>query len=304
MSSSNTTYAEWIAVDWGTTHLRAWAMAGDAVKAEAFSEDGMSSLTREAFEPALLRLVEPWLGTAPTPVVACGMIGARQGWFEAPYVAVPAKPGELQPIEAPTNDPRLNLMIVPGLKQAAPADVMRGEETQIAGFLADNKDFDGVLCLPGTHAKWVRISAEEVVSFQTCMTGEMFQLLAERSVLRHSIAAQGEDPDAFAEAVSDTISRPEKLAQRLFNLRGENVLNALDPATARARLSGYLIGAELASTRPYWLGQEVALAGSPALTAAYCAALQSQGVAARSFDAAPLTRTGLSRLYAALTEST
>ncbi len=301
--SGQTTYADWIAVDWGTTHLRAWAMVGDTAKAEATSADGMGTLNRDGFEPALLCLIEPWLGQGPMPILACGMVGARQGWFEAPYVAVPTKPGSLTTVQAPTQDPRLDVRIVPGLSQADPADVMRGEETQIAGFLASDPRFDGVLCLPGTHAKWARISAEEVVSFQTCMTGEMFQLLAEKSVLRHSIGAAGEDPAAFAEAVSDTISRPEKLAQRLFGLRAETMLNGLCTATARARLSGYLIGAELASTKPYWLGQEIAIAGSPALAAAYASALKTQGVVAQTHDAGPLTRAGLARLHAALTET-
>lgn len=301
--SGQTTYADWIAVDWGTTHLRAWAMVGDAAKAEATSADGMGTLERDGFEPALLRLIEPWLGAGAMQVIACGMVGARQGWFEAPYVAVPTKPGDLTPVQAPTNDARLNVMIIPGLKQPDPADVMRGEETQIAGFLAANKDFDGVLCLPGTHAKWVRISAEEVVSFQTCMTGEMFQLLARNSVLRHSIADDDGDAQAFRDAVEDIISRPERLAQRLFSLRAENVLNGLHPIIARSRLSGYLIGAELAATKPYWLGQDVALAGSPTLTNAYAEALKTQGVEARIHDAVPLTRAGLARVHAALTES-
>lgn len=301
--SSETRYADWIAVDWGTTHLRAWAMQGDVARAEASSADGMGTLDRDGFEPALLRLIEPWLGQGRMPVLACGMVGARQGWFEAPYVSVPTTPGTLTPVHAPTVDPRLHLMIVPGLSQPEPADIMRGEETQIAGFLAAQPGFDGVLCLPGTHAKWVRISAEEAVSFQTAMTGEMFQLLAEKSVLRHSIGSAGEDPKAFAEAVSDTISRPEKLTQRLFALRAENVLRNLPLATARARLSGYLIGAELAATRPYWLGQEVAIAGSPALAAAYASALQTQGVQPHFFDAGPLTRLGLARIHASLTES-
>lgn len=298
-----TTYADWIAVDWGTTHLRAWAMVGDTARAEATSADGMGALERDGFEPALLRLIEPWLGAGQMQIIACGMVGARQGWFEAPYVAVPAKPFDLMPVQAPTNDPRLNVKIIPGLKQPDPADVMRGEETQIAGFLAANKDFDGVLCLPGTHAKWVRISAEEVVSFQTCMTGELFQLLATKSVLRHSIADDGGDLDAFAQAVSDTLSRPEKLSQRLFSLRAENVLNGLHPTIARARLSGYLIGAELAATKPYWLGQDVAIAGSPDLVAAYADALKTQGVVASVRDAGPLTRAGLARVHTALTES-
>ncbi|OAN76479.1 2-keto-3-deoxy-galactonokinase [Jannaschia sp. EhC01] len=301
--SSNTTYADWIAVDWGTTHLRAWAMVGDTAKAEATSDDGMGTLERDGFEPALLRLIEPWLGQGTMPVVACGMVGARQGWFEAPYVAIPAKPCDLTPVQVPTRDARLNMMIIPGLKQTDPADVMRGEETQIAGFLGANKTFDGVLCLPGTHTKWVRISAEEVVSFQTCMTGELFQLLSEKSVLRHSIAPAGEDAGAFAQAVSDIISRPEKLAQRLFSLRAENVINGLEGTTARARLSGCLIGAELAATKPYWLGQDVAIAGSPVLIDAYSKALKTQGVEARTFDAAPLTRAGLARVHTTLTET-
>lgn len=301
--SAKTSYADWIAVDWGTTHLRAWAMVGTAVKAEATSADGMGKLNRDGFEPALLRLIEPWLGQGPMPVIACGMVGARQGWFEAPYVAVPVDPTSLAPVSAPARDPRLKVQIVPGLKQAKPADVMRGEETQIAGFLSQSPEFDGVLCLPGTHSKWVHLSAGEVVSFQTCMTGEMFQLLSESSVLRHSIGDRDGDPDAFAEAVSDTISRPEKLAQRLFSLRAENVLNNLSPLAARARLSGYLIGAELASTKPYWLGQQVAIAGNPSLASAYAAALKTQGVEARVHDAGPLTRVGLARIHATQTET-
>lgn len=301
--SGQTTYADWIAVDWGTTHLRAWAMVGDTAKAEATSADGMGTLGRDGFEPALLRLIEPWLGAGPMTVVACGMVGARQGWHEAPYVAIPAKPYDVTPVPVPTVDKRLTLSIVPGLKQADPADVMRGEETQIAGFLSENKAFDGILCLPGTHTKWVRISAEEVVSFQTSMTGEMFQLLSQNSVLRHSIAVSGTDAGAFASAVDDIISRPEKLSQRLFSLRAENVLNGLDGTAARARLSGYLIGAELAATKPYWLGQDVAIAGTPTLIAAYADALATQGVIARPFDAAPLTRAGLARVHAAMTES-
>lgn len=303
--SGSTKYADWIAVDWGTTHLRAWAMVGGEAKAEAHSDDGMGKLGRDAFEPALLRLIEPWLGHEQMIVLSCGMVGARQGWQEAPYQKVPAKPGDLPTVPVTTIDPRLNLRIVPGLSQTTPsADVMRGEETQIAGFIAQHPKFDGVLCLPGTHSKWVHVSAEEVVSFQTCMTGELFGLLSEASVLRHSVdTGEAMDQGAFKDAVSDTISRPERLAQRLFSIRAENVMNAVDNAEGRARLSGYLIGAELAATKPYWLGQEVAIAGAPDLARTYATALSTQGVEAAVYDAAPLTRAGLARVHAALTES-
>ena len=295
----------WIAVDWGTSRLRAWAMAaGGRVLAEASSDDGMNGLAPDAFEPALLRLIGDWTGATAIPVLACGMVGARQGWRDAGYAAVPARPADLRPVSVPTRDPRLRMMILPGLSQAAPPDVMRGEETQIAGFLAQHPEFDGVLCLPGTHAKWVRISAGEVVGFTTAMTGELYALLAGQSVLRHAVAqdaASGDHP-AFEEAVADMISEPERLAQRLFSIRARSVLEGLGGDAAGAALSGLLIGAELAATRGYWLGQAVAVAGEPALARLYARALAAQGVAAACHDAGPLTRLGLQAAFAALPE--
>lgn len=301
--SGEAAYADWIAVDWGTTHLRTWAMEGrDTVRAESSSANGMSRLSRDGFEPALLDLIEPWLSQGRMPVLACGMVGSRQGWAEVPYIPVPAKPATLPPKRVQTRDPRLDLRILPGLSQASPPDVMRGEEIQIAGFLASDPGFDGVLCLPGTHSKWVRISAEEVVSFQTFMTGELFQLLSEGSVLRHSVTAESMDAEVFAEAVEDTLSRPERLATRLFAIRARDVLTDQTAPAARARLSGALIGAELAAARPYWLGQNVAVAGAPALADLYARALAGQGVTARAVDAGPLTRAGLAHARDAATE--
>ncbi|MDP3960480.1 MAG: 2-dehydro-3-deoxygalactonokinase [Pseudorhodobacter sp.] len=286
---------DWIAVDWGTTHLRAYAMGPDGVLAEAASDDGMSGLAHDGYEPALIRLVAPWLAPgAPVDIIACGMVGSRQGWVEAPYRDAPCAP--LDPstlVKVALADPRLTLRLVPGLRQVRPADVMRGEETQIAGALAAMPGFDGVLCLPGTHSKWVHVSAGEVVSFQTCMTGELFALLSTQSVLRHGMAGDGWDEHSFINALSDAISQPEKFAARLFSLRAEALIAALPAAAARARLSGLLIGIELAATRPYWLGQQVVIVGAPKLAATYAAALAAQGVIARTLPAAACTIAGL-----------
>jgi 2-dehydro-3-deoxygalactonokinase len=282
----------WIAVDWGTTHLRAWAMGeGGAVLAHVASDDGMGGLKPAGFEPALLRLIEPWLD-GPTDIVACGMAGSRQGWVEAPYRAVPAAPLGGPLARATARDSLLRVHIVPGLKQTTPADVMRGEETQIAGFLTTCPEFDGVLCLPGTHTKWAHISAGEVVSFASFMTGEMFALLTEASVLRHSLGS-GWDAAAFTEAIADTLSRPERLAGLLFGLRAGGLLGQLAPDAATARLSGLLIGAELAAARPYWLGREIALIGAEHLSGLYATALSLQGAAAERADATAMTLAGL-----------
>ncbi len=297
---------DWIAADWGTSNLRVWAMsAGDRVLAHADSADGMGQLDRAGYEPALLRLIGDWLPqSGHLPVIACGMVGSRQGWVEAAYRSVPCGPADGGGMATPAvTDRRIVVRIVPGLKQDRPADVMRGEETQIAGFLSGAPDFDGVLCLPGTHCKWVHVSAGEVVSFQTFLTGELFALLAGQSVLRHSVGAEGWDDAAFAEAVAETLSRPERFGARLFGIRAEGLLHGLAAATARSRLSGYLIGAELAAARPYWLGREVAIIGAPKIGAAYMAALALQGAGARSFPVQEMTLAGLAAARASLREA-
>ncbi len=294
--------AEWIAVDWGTTRLRAFAMgAGGSVLASAASDDGMGGLSQKDFEPALLKLIQPWLHKERTEVIACGMVGARQGWVEAPYRAVPCPVNVGIPIVAPSESASIRVHIIPGVMQQEPPDVMRGEETQIAGYLAGNPDFDGILCLPGTHTKWVHISAGEIVSFRTFMSGELFGLLAEFSVLRHSVAENGWDQDAFGVAVSDALSRPEQMAAKLFSLRAASLVSDQSGATGRAMLSGLLIGAELAAARPYWLGQDVVLIGADQLVANYQIALRSQGMDASTADAAKMSLAGLTAAYNELT---
>ncbi len=286
---------KWIAVDWGTSRLRAWAMDGASVSAEAASNDGMATLAPGGFKTALIRLIDPWLLSA-SDVYACGMVGAKQGWVEAPYRNAPCPALTSHLIEAPVTDPRLSVHIAPGVAQATPPDVMRGEETQIAGFLMDMSDFDGVICLPGTHTKWVHISAGEIVSFRTFMTGEIFALIAAQSVLRHDIG-DGWDDDAFAEAVSDAMSRPEALAARLFSLRATSLLQGPTPNAARAAASGYLIGMELAAARSYWLGRQVAVLGDGAQADAYAAALTAQGAAPITASATAATLRGLVALH-------
>ncbi len=295
--------ANWIAVDWGTSSLRAWAMDAEGQDlATASSDQGMGQLTPRDFEATLCALVEPWLSAGPTDVIACGMVGARQGWIEAPYHVTPCKP-QSKLTKAPTTDPRLNVRIIAGVSQTQPADVMRGEETQIAGFQKLNPNWDGVICLPGTHTKWVQMSAGEIVSFQTFMTGEMFDLLSTASVLRHSVNSNGWDQEAFDQAVDEAISRPEAIAARLFGLRAGSLLNDLPATTAKSRLSGLLIGAELAAAKPYWLGQSLAMIGPKSMGDGYAAALAAQHVPVTRTDTAQMTLAGLKAAYATWKET-
>jgi 2-dehydro-3-deoxygalactonokinase len=287
---------DWIAADWGTSNLRVWAMsaAGD-VLAEAASDQGMGKLGRDDFEPALRDVAGKWI-KGPLTVVACGMVGARQGWAEAKYDRVPCPAATTGFTKVP-NTNGLDVHIIPGISQDTPADVMRGEETQIAGFLSRNPNWDGVICLPGSHTKWVHISADEVVSFQTYMTGETFAAISGHTVLKHSVDSIGWDDDVFAAAVNETMSRPERLATNLFSLRAESLLHNMTNEAARSRLSGLLIGAELAGARPYWLGQQIAVVGAGNIASLYVKALGLQGAPATQVQGDSVTLAGLIAAY-------
>ncbi|WIY25656.1 2-dehydro-3-deoxygalactonokinase [Parasedimentitalea psychrophila] len=297
----------WIAVDWGTSHLRLWLMDDQhQVLQHIASARGMSSLRPEEFEPTLIALVGAALPEqGRIPVICCGMVGSRQGWAEARYSQAPCTPPSIDAAtRVQTEDPRISVYLLPGIKQLPAADVMRGEETQIAGFLAVTPDFDGVICLPGTHCKWVHISAGEVVSFRTFMTGELFALICGASVLRHSVGDDGWDAEAFEAAVADAISRPSAVAGNLFSIRAETLLCDLGSAAARSRISGLLIGIELAAARPYWLGQDVVIVGESGIAAAYESGLAQQGAMARRVTAENMTLNGLRAARAKLAEMT
>lgn len=295
---------DWIAVDWGTTRLRVWAMQGAQAIQSRNSDKGMGGLTRDAFEPALLELIHDWLpDSGRMPVIACGMVGARTGWAEADYRATPCPP--LDPhraIRPDVRDARLDVRILPGLSQAAPADVMRGEETQIAGYLASDPGFDGTLCLPGTHCKWVRIAQGRVETFQTYMTGEMFSLISRQSVLRLSLGGAVPDAAATARGAADALADPHAAQRDLFSLRAGALLQHLGPEQAAGRLSGLLIGAELGAAREFWHNHRTIIIGAPELAALYETPMRAAGADVARMDGAALVLAGLGAAHRALQE--
>ena len=287
----------WIAVDWGTTHCRAWAMSAQNLPlSSATSSDGMAAVRSGQFETTLLSLVAPWLDeNKQTEVLACGMVGARQGWIEVPYASVPCSPVQFdQALTVPNTDPRIRVQLLPGLSQQSPPDVMRGEETQIAGLLAEQPGFNGTICMPGTHTKWVEIADGCVTRFQSCMSGELFALLEQESVLKHSLADSGFDADVFADTVKIVCSANNRngLAD-LFSIRADDLLHRVDSAVTRARLSGMLIANEVLDMQPVWQDRAVVILGAKALSQNYLQALEAAGTSARCVDGDGLTLAGL-----------
>ena len=305
MSSQKTKTATWAAADWGTSHLRLWPMDATGMALTRIDSDrGMGAIVKDDYESVLIAQLEPYLPTTGTmPVVVCGMAGSRQGWAEAPYSSTPCPPPSLaESTKVPTVDARLSVHILPGVKQVDPADVMRGEETQIAGVLAANPDLDGVICLPGTHTKWVSVSDGQIERFTTFMSGEAFHLISSESVLRHTLAEDGWDEAAFAKGCEIARKDPAALLSAMFSLRAEALLADLDPVAARARLSGLLVGAEVEAARPSWSEKTVIIVGETGMASAYAAALSLQGADAKIANAEKSTLAGLCAAYAHLNQ--
>lgn len=275
--------ADWLGAAWADGALQVWAMQGEQVLATERQDGDVQSAER--FDEALRRLTATWSLPDGLPVFAAGL---PVDWTECAPRPVPcaAIASEVQP----QRTAQFDLKLIPGLRQAEPAGLTQGAETQIAGFLSLNKDWDGVICLPGAATVWAQVSAGEVVSFQGFLTGEMRALLGRNSPAPTDTAL---DDTAFDEALSDVLSRPERLAQRLASLRAERALGDLPAPTAQARLAGMLIGAELAAARAYWLGQSLAVIGSSGDAQLYLRALSQQGAPATEADAARMMLAGL-----------
>ena len=298
--------AKWIAADWGTTHMRAWAIGEeDSVLAFRESNEGMKDLQQNEFEPVLLRLIESWLDdTKVTTVMACGMVGAKQGWVETPYLKTPCVPlDNNQLTTANTHDKRIKVHLVPGVMQHHPADIMRGEETQIPGFIKKKLEFKAVECLPGTHAKWANIKEGQITSFKTFMTGELFGVISSHTLIRHSTSIKGWNQDSFEAGVLEGFKNPGSIASNLFSLRAESIVNDLDRDQARSTLSGLLLGVELNGAQNFWKGNNVTLIGSELLSNNYHEGLKILGGQSQLFSLETATLSGLSSAFRDLNNS-
>lgn len=297
----------WIAVDWGTSNLRAWAVDhnGD-VASSATSDRGMGKLSPADF-PAALDAVATELGVkgSPADVLICGMAGARQGWLEAPYLDAPTDlrglaDGAVHPAMPNSG---LRVSILPGVCQRQGGEnVMRGEETQLLGLASLMPGYEGLVCMPGTHSKWALLHGTRIEHFSTAMTGEMFELLKTQSVLRHSLNGPLDGPardEGFSAGAEDGLAKPADLLGQLFRVRAASLLSGRGPDWCAGYLSGLLIGTEIAANRNQIGADPVPLIGSTSLCALYAQVLEMAGAKGQSVDATDVVLAGLKAARAA-----
>ena len=291
-----------VAVDWGTTRFRLSALTGDGETASTLATTaGIGSVSGCDFEAYLLgQMASLDVYPSDCEVLLCGMIGSNIGWADTGYIECPASPADVvgQLVRAPSR--QMKAAIVPGLKCSSPLgepDVMRGEETQLLGWMSDaaNVELRGaLLCLPGTHTKWVQIEAGVVTHFNTSITGELFAHLCSHSILVRG--KQHANDNAFVDGLARGFQTPA-ISQTLFSTRSRVLQKSMPESAARDYLSGLLIGADVKSAVDLWKPSAAVVIGDRAITDLYATALRGLSVNAAVIDGAQMSVRGLWEIH-------
>ena len=287
-----------VAVDWGTTSFRLSALKENGETATTVTTTaGIGSVSGRNFEAYLLgQMAALDVHPGDCEMLLCGMIGSNIGWRDTGYIACPASPADVVDRLVAVPSPQLKAAIVPGLKCTSPIgepDVMRGEETQLLGWLSDaaiDRQSGTLLCLPGTHTKWVQIEEGVVTHFNTSLTGELFAHLCS-----HSILIRGEqhpNDNAFADGLGRGFRTPA-ISQTLFSTRSRVLLKTMPETAARDYLSGLLIGADVKSAVELWKPSAAVVIGDKAIANLYATALRGLSVDAAVVDGARMVVRGL-----------
>lgn len=307
-----------ICVDWGSSNFRAFLLdAEGAVLDSTSAASGMLKLSQDQFEPILMQHITHWLEVAPLPVLMAGMVGSQQGWHEAGYVSCPATLSALvDNLYWVPNAANLKLAIVPGMNGqsiAGQPDVMRGEEVQIFGALSllqhalaerrnEQSDDHALLCLPGTHTKWARIDKAsqqhaQVLDFSTQMTGELYSVLNQHSILgrmrKNKEPQAANNTKAFDRGVSCS-QGSGGLLHHLFSARTHVLAETLSSSDVDSYLSGLLLGSEVKEMLAQLPATQIVyVVGNDALNARYSHTLEKLGVNACCINGDRAAYTGM-----------
>jgi len=260
----------WIAIDWGTTNFRAFLMNGNVQIAHIQQSCGLLSVENAQFSPTLYQLLQLWLTEyGNLPIVMAGMVGSQQGWHEVPYAAQPCEARDLLAstfaFRTEWGSPAWIIPGVNGNSEYGQPDVMRGEEVQLFGLCQLYPAEKHVALLPGTHSKHAQLVGGKISAFSTFMTGEIFSLLTQHSLLGKNLPPQHEDKNTFMLGVK-TALRGVPFTHLIFSARTRRLAEEIALEHVHCYLSGLTIGYELLAL---CAGQQAWVVGGPTLTARY-----------------------------------
>jgi 2-dehydro-3-deoxygalactonokinase len=309
-----------IAGDWGTTNLRLYLCqykSSQPLNILATQAGPGVSQVSNNFEQIFFDLAGDWLEEyGPMPVILSGMVGSNIGWQTAPYIDCPASAEQIVRGRTAFQARDIEFSIISGLKTLNPLgtpDLMRGEELQLLGWIrtatGPEADMAQLVVLPGTHNKWALVKGGKIETFVTALTGELYALLQNHSVLIGNAESADFSADIFLQGVKvATTLESGQLLQALFATRSRQVTGELSELYASSYLSGLLIGSDVVGS----LGlmekrmdgiSSVDLIGESALSHCYQLALESVGVKAELRDATQIALSGYQAVYEALQPS-
>lgn len=267
-----------IGIDWGTSNFRAFRFGdtGKVIGRRSYPL-GILKVQDGKFAETLQEHVGDWIADGERRVLLCGMVGSRQGWAEANYLRCPVKVDDLANAVVKISFASAEAMLIPGVMgedSFGVPEVMRGEETEAMGIV-DDCDGCGLVCLPGTHTKWIELRDRSIVSFLTCMTGDAYAALH-----KHTILSRLMDPEAAMDEASFIrgVARSADaggLLHHLFSVRTLALTGDLKEYTTASYLSGLLIGHEIRAVMP--TGAHVHLVGAVQLCKLYERAIAACG---------------------------
>ena len=274
-----------IALDWGTSSFRAYRVGVDGTVLETVSApQGILTVENRAFDEALEKQIGSW--DVSTPILASGMITSRQGWIELPYVACPANLKSIATgLLTHTSRRGRKIHFVPGVSARdsnGTPDVMRGEETQVMGASAGGTEY---FITPGTHCKWINVENSEIKSFATYMTGEVFAVLKNHSILGRLMTGESYYEAAFERGVRAGLKDAGGFLHRIFSTRTLALFNEMPTDQLGSYLSGQVIGTEIAHATAGHAGvAHYNILASPALAQHYVSAMKYAGLKTRFSD--------------------
>ncbi|MCK2181177.1 2-dehydro-3-deoxygalactonokinase [Hafnia paralvei] len=291
----------WIAIDWGTSNFRAFLMNNNQCIDTINAHCGLLSVPDRQFDAALLLLITPWLMKHPNlPILMAGMVGSQQGWQEVPYVALPASyqcfAQQTAQVTTSWGSPCRIVAGASGANAFGLPDVMRGEEVQLIGLAAQYSQEQHLVILPGTHSKHATIAHDHILHFNTFMTGEIYAVMLNHSLLGRDLPESDEDHHAFALGVQNAQKAPN-LSNALFSARTLKLDGSITPAQVASYLSGLLIGSEL-SALP---GKQAWIVGSATLTERYTRAASLLGITLTPANGDDCFIHGMNTIYQSLT---
>ena len=278
----NATSASLIGIDWGTSSLRAFLIddQGKAIDT-LYRPEGIMQVQDNNYEDVLSHLLSPWAENNRLPVIASGMITSRNGWVETPYLPVAAGVAQLADNlhkVSVTSGESLHFITGVTLEHSGAPDVMRGEETQIAGVVESGL-VEGNCVMPGTHSKWVTIRDGRIVNFETFMSGEVFEALRSHTILGKLMNDSAFSEDGFRQGVAAGLDAGAKLLHTLFHVRTLPLFEKIEENKVEDYLSGILVGAEIQgviSSRS--IDDPITIIGRDDLADRYAIALQVSGL--------------------------